>query len=67
MIRQRFYGVIIVLICLVAVLLAAQGSAPEEKDITAVFLLLPLGFYMIFGKQNVLHNNHRKNGGVSHG
>ena len=55
MIRQRFYGLIIILLCLVFILMAMQGNTSGEKDITPVILLLPLGLYMIFSKKYLLH------------
>lgn len=53
---QRIVGVALILICIITVILATQGTTVEEKDVTAVLLLLPLGLYALFGKKRILYD-----------
>lgn len=48
MIKQRLMGVGIVLLCIVMVKFAMTGMTPEDRDVSFVVLLLPLGVYMTF-------------------
>lgn len=54
--QQRILGVILVLLCILIVLIAAQGTTPEEQDVTAVVFLLPLGLYAMFGKKKIVYD-----------
>lgn len=54
---QRTYGVILILICVLIVVMAAQGTTPEERDVTAILFLLPLGIYAIFTKQKIFYDS----------
>lgn len=58
--QQRIAGVALVLISILIVLMAAQGTTPEEKDITAVLVTLPLGLYMIFTKSRLTYAAQRE-------
>ena len=53
---QRLYGVILLIFCAIVVALAYLGTTPEERDITPVLLLAPLGLYLIFTTQKVVCN-----------
>ena len=55
--RQRFLGVILVALSILILLLAVRGTTPEEKDVTAVLYLLPLGIYAIFTKQRIMRGS----------
>ena len=44
--KQKLYGLVF-MICLVC----ATGKTPEDRDATAVVLLLPFGLYLIFTKE----------------
>ena len=52
--RQRLLGFALIGICVMIVVLACQGSTPEERDITPVALLLPLGIYTLTTKKYIL-------------
>lgn len=54
MTRQRLLGFVLVVMCVLIVALASQGSTPEERDVTPVVLLLPLGIYAMITKKYIL-------------
>lgn len=54
MTRQRLLGFALVVICVLMVFMASQGSTPEERDITPTALLLPLGVYAMMTKKYIL-------------
>jgi len=54
--KQRIIGVLFVIISILLVLLASQGTTVEERDVTAVLFTLPLGIYLIFTKIYCLHS-----------
>lgn len=54
MTKQRLLGLALVVICVLFVTLASQGSTPEERDVTPVALLLPLGIYAMMTKKYIL-------------
>ena len=45
--REQRRKLLSILICLVS----ATGKTPEDRDATAVVLLLPFGLYLIFTKE----------------
>lgn len=53
--KQRLIGVALVAICVLILIVAASGATPEERDITPVVLLLPLGIYTTTTKKDILH------------
>lgn len=55
--RQRIMGFILIVISIAILLFAITGSTPEEWDVTAVLLILPLGGYMMFTMDKVLYDD----------
>ncbi len=53
--KQRLIGTALVLLSWLLLILAAGGGTTEDRDATAVLLLLPLGLYMIFTKRYILY------------
>lgn len=54
MMKQRLLGLALVVICVLFVALASQGTTTEERDVTSVVLLLPLGIYAMTTKKYIL-------------
>jgi hypothetical protein len=54
MMKQRLAGFALVVICVLFVALASQGTTTEERDITPVALLLPLGIYALTTKKYIM-------------
>jgi len=54
--KQKIAGILLILISMAVIVLASQGTTPEEKDVTVVLFILPLGLFLLFTKQQVLHN-----------
>lgn len=50
--KQKLYGLVFVLPSIMICLVCATGKTPEDRDATAVVLLLPFGLYLIFTKDN---------------
>lgn len=53
-IEQKLIGIALLAICALMFWLASTGVSPEDKDCTAVLLIAPVGFYMLFSKQIVI-------------
>lgn len=53
-IEQKLIGIALLAICALMFWLASTGVSPEDKDCTAVLLIAPIGFYMLFSKQIVI-------------
>lgn len=53
-VEQKLMGIALIVICALMFWLASTGITPEEKDCTAVLLIAPIGFYMLFSKQIVI-------------
>ena len=51
--EQRLYGLGMLLISALAIVVAATGNSIEGRDCTAVFLILPLGLYLLFTRHIV--------------
>lgn len=49
--KQKLYGLVFVLLPILICLVCATGKTPEDRDTTAVALLLPFGLYLIFTKE----------------
>lgn len=49
--KQKLYGLVFVLLSILIRLVCATGKTPEDRDATAVVLLLPFGLYLIFTKE----------------
>lgn len=54
--KQRLLGLAFVAISAVLLLMAATGTTPEERDATAVLLILPLGLCMVYSKIDFLND-----------
>jgi len=54
MTRQRLLGLALIVICVLIVFVASEGSTPEERDVTAAALLFPLGVYAMLTKKYIL-------------
>ena len=53
--KQRLIGTALVLLSWLLLILAAGGGTTEDRDATAVLVLLPLGLYMIFAERYILY------------
>ena len=51
--EQRLIGAALVIMSGILIALACSGTTPEDRDVTAVLLTLPLGLYMIFADSYV--------------
>lgn len=49
--KQKLYGLVFVLLSILICLVCATGKTLEDRDATAVVLLLPFGLYLIFTKE----------------
>lgn len=54
--KQRVCGIILLVACVGFLVLAWHGTTLEERDITPVVMLAPLGLYLIFTKQKVMYD-----------
>lgn len=52
--EQRLYGIGIILLCALALWVASTGNSVEDRDCTAVLLILPLGIYSLFTRKVVI-------------
>ena len=52
--KQRYIGLALVLIAVLVWCLASTGRTTEDRDATAVVILLPLGVYALVSKENLL-------------
>ena len=52
--EQRLIGAALVVISGILYAMACGGLSPEERDVTAVLLTLPLGLYLLFTDSYVL-------------
>lgn len=52
--EQRLYGIGIILLCALALWVASTGTSIEDRDCTAVLLILPLGIYSLFTRKVVI-------------
>lgn len=53
--KQRFMGLIMLALSAAIIAIALTGTTPEDTDITAVLITLPLGVYMLLTKDYVLN------------
>ena len=49
--KQKLYGLVFVLLSILICLVCATGKTPEDRDTTAVALLLPFGVSLIVTKE----------------
>lgn len=53
--QQKILGLVLIVISALVVCVAATGTTPEERDITAVLMIAPLGLYLMFTKNIVIY------------
>ena len=46
--KERISGAILILLSGVLLLMAAYGGTPEDRDATAILLMLPMGLVALF-------------------
>ena len=46
--KQKLYGLVFVLLSIFVVIMCMTGKTAEDRDATAIVLLLPFGLYLIF-------------------
>lgn len=51
MIKQRLMGIGMLLFCVFIVVFALHGQTPEDRDVTPVLLIAPMGFCLLFSKE----------------
>ena len=56
MTKQRLMGLALVVTSVLLLFLASTGETLEERDATAVLIILPLGKYMMVTKNYVLYD-----------
>lgn len=49
--KQKLYGLVFVLLSIFVVIMCMTGKMAEDRDATAIVLLLPFGLYLIFTKK----------------
>lgn len=52
--QQKLLGFLLLILCAIMVFITAHGETIADRDGTAVFLLAPLGLYMIFTKKVII-------------
>ncbi len=52
--KQKLMGFSLIVASALIFCIASTGSTVEECDCTAVFLIAPLGLYMLFSKQIII-------------
>lgn len=58
--EQRLMGLVMVILSGVLLAWAFAGRTPEERDVTAVLLTLPMGLYMVYSDTFVLNSGARE-------
>ena len=61
MLKQRLCGIALLLICVFIVWMCSTGETPEDKDVTAVLLFAPIGFALLFSKDEDYKTQDNKN------
>jgi hypothetical protein len=51
MLQQRLMGLLLVVLSVVMLIVCAHGTTIEDRDGTGVFMVLPMGLYLIFTKK----------------
>lgn len=51
--KQKLYGLVFVLLSIFVVIMCMTGKTAEDRDATAIVLLLPFGLYLIFTKKDL--------------
>ena len=57
---QKLLGLALVIISVFCIVMAGYGVTPEEKDLTVVLLILPLGIGMLFSKEQYVYSIKRR-------
>lgn len=55
LIMQKVMGLVLLLICGVVIMMATTGANPEDKDVTPILILVPLGLYLVFTKRVIIY------------
>lgn len=53
--EQRIIGLVLLVCCVLALWLCSTGTTPQDQDATAVLLIVPIGFWMLFTKEIVIY------------
>jgi len=61
--KQRFLGVVLVIISGVLLAWAFAGQMPGESDAAAVLLMLPLGLYMLYSDNLIIYTGEQEDPG----
>jgi len=54
LIQQKLMGFIMLILCVAYIWLALQGETVEERDCTAILLIAPLAFSLLFSKSIII-------------
>lgn len=54
--KQKLYGLVFVLLSIFVVIMCMPGKTAEDRDATAIVLLLPFGLYLIFTKKICIYS-----------
>ena len=58
---NKLYGVLLLILCVVFAIIATNGTAAKDNDVTVLVLLVPMSLYLIFGeKKNNRKTSHTK-------
>lgn len=57
---QKLLGLALIIISVFCIVMASYGVTPEDKDLTVVLLILPLGIGMLFSKKQYVYYARRK-------
>lgn len=52
--QQRLIGLGLLMISALAYVVASTGTTVIDRDVTVLFLTVPLGFYLLFAKEIVI-------------
>ena len=53
LVGQRICGVLLLLVSLVIILVAVFSECPEDKDVTAVLVFIPMGFWLLMSRKDL--------------
>ena len=51
MLKQRIYGVLLLLLCVLIVIVCSYGKTMLDRDASAIFLIAPMGFSLLFSSE----------------